>query len=252
MTENLAAELMQNMVLDEASNQATVEDTAIDMASRLLGLVAGEFLGTSRGVRLRGTDTEAERLASVARQSTGAGILHQVAGYGSVTPQSSLIKAARLAVNDDDAFDVFWAPRTRATEGGWSNHATYGYYRHPELRTYVPVPCNVTTLLVGIGWAEVKPAHDRASVDGRVVIGDGEVQGDVTPRNRDGALGKTIRRTGGDTLRPLLLVHARTVNPAGEHRASQQVNCHIRLHHNSTTGRNAIGTAFLLVARVPL
>lgn len=250
---SMAARLMSQALLDDRSNQADAEDTAIDAAARLLGLVAGQFLGSGPGVRIQGADTEADRLAGLHPASEGAGVLHRAAGYGSVNPRSSLIKAGRMAVNDDDYLEVFAVRRGAAPDAAWVNQAS-GFYVHPSLRINVPCPVGVSSLLFGIAGVEVRPGLTTSYVHARITIGPEDTSSSVqSTRNRTAALGVAQSRYGRTDMSPLQPMHWRVMVPAGTAGASVMVPCGVRMNAQpSATRGNRIGTAWLLVVRIPL
>lgn len=248
----LAARLMADALLNDRSNQADAEDTAIDAAARLIGNVAGQFLGTAGGVRIQGSDTEADRLAGLHPASEGSGILQQAPGYGAVNPRSSLIKAARLAVNDDDAFEVFTTRRGAAPDAAWANQAS-GFYVHPGLRVNVPCPVGVSTLLFGIAVVEVRPGLTTSYVHARITIGPESTSSSVqSTSNRTAALGVAQSRYGRTDMSPLMPMHWRVMVPRGTPGTSVMVPCGVRLNAQpSGTQGNRIGSAWLLLLRIP-
>lgn len=251
--QDIATQLMSQALLDDRSNQADAEDTAIDAAARLLGLVAGQFLGSGPGVRIQGADTETDRLAALHPASEGGGILHRAAGYGSVNPRSSLIKAGRLATNDDDYLEVFSVQRGAGPEGSWANQAS-GFYVHPVLRVNVPCPVGVSTLLFGIAGVEVRPGLTTSLVHARITIGpESTSSSQQSTRNRTAAQGVARSRYGREDMSPLHPMHWRVMVPSGTAGASVNVPCAVRMNAQpSATTNNKIGTAWLLILRAPI
>lgn len=250
-TQDDIRQLMTEMGQEQGIDQAGTEDVAIDAAIRAIGPVAAQFLGQPGAVRMQGVDTEVPRLSSVHPASTGAGILLRLAGVGAVNPVSSLFGLGRIAVNDDDFFDIFLAQNT--TEGTWANQAS-GSYTHPKLKVNVPCAANVSTLLAGIAFVEVRPGVQTSKAYGRIVLG-GEEFGSATKgtRNTNGSLGIETPHMGGDSLQLLPMIpHVRVVTPAGNPGASVEVPCSARLRTSPyQTKNNRIGTAWLAVLRVP-
>lgn len=246
---DLAAEMMAEQHLEEGDDRAGLQLTAIDQAVRLLTPQTAQYDGTSRGTSLGSF----LRLAGVVPQVVGPGILTAMADVGIRDPGNRYIKAGRFAANDDDCFELFFAQRPYADHYGWANDPATGYYVQRELKVEVPCPANVSTLLIGFAAVDIKTATTSSSVASRFVLGDGpETYGDPLPRNLGGKLGPVTYRTGGDRPGLLSNLHARTVVPAGERGSSVKQACSFRLQSDTSAPGCTIGTAWMVIARVPV
>lgn len=255
MSDTMAARMMGEQDIAEGQDRTGVQETATDQALRMLTGLTAEYTGTARGIRMNGTPDEAIRMAGVLPQSTGAGILLALTGFGIVDPPRRDAKAGRFAANDDDCLETYWRQRQYADHYGWANDPGTGYYVQPELQVEVPCAANVSTLLIGFAMVDVKTATTSSTVTSRLVLGDGpETYGEPSPRNRNegGKLGPITSRAGGDRPGILSNLHIRTVVPAGKRGSSVKQACSFRLQSDTVAPGCTIGTAWMVILRIPI
>ncbi len=240
---------MARVGLAEKADDSTVLEAAVDAAARSISSYVGEYDGTDLGFRAYATDDEVDaRLASVDPMAMGAGLIMQLAGFGTSNPKSQMVKTGRLAQGAEDYPRIFYSARDELNYRAWNPDT----FDHPEWAITIPIEPNTTTRVLAASFVQVAAATTQTTVSVRTLIGGNSIITDTLDfANKTATFGPRVRaQNGNQTWHSLTALHVRTFGPGDVPTGSIDVRA--RLFREGTTGDNRIGPSWIVALRLPV
>jgi hypothetical protein len=238
-------DILRATAKDFAANDADV----VDAAKQQSGIRLADLSGTG-AIREPGVvgDQYADRLANVHPRMTGPAMIARILGFGEPDADGSEVILGRIAKGALDHAGIGFYEKTGGTESTWAS--TTGTMLTLTTNVALTIPGGVQSLLVALGWCEVKAQSTGISITPQLRITANNTTGNPGIENFGGTLGRENANVGGDTnWHTAMMFHAVRLAPATDLLLDNRL---IRLKTITAPAlNNLIRDAWVAVLRLP-